>query len=415
MLWIYGFWFLAGVLCGAGALLLLLPAWRRHADAPGGAALPRWGLLGGAAGILVVVGLYMWLGRPDLIGSNATTPAAPHATGAATATGAAGAPNSSAGSMDAAVSRLEARLAQGNATDADWDLLAKSYEFLGRTADAASARAKHLPAGAAAAAPRVGVKPLDAAATKLVAQARAAQQQHQYKQAREIYAGLAARGAMNADTWADYADVSASDNGGKLAGEPEQFIAQALALDPQHAKALWLQASMQHETARYTDAVASWQRLAARIDPASADAKLIAANIEEDRRLGGLSTAAPAGTASAAAGAVSGDVVLADSVKSRAASGLTLFIIAKSVDQPGMPVAVLRTATGRWPFQFKLDDSLSMMPTRPLSGAGRITIEARISRSGQAMPAAGDLQGSSGVVDPRSSRPVRIVIDHAVN
>jgi cytochrome c-type biogenesis protein CcmH len=372
-------------------------------------------LLAVAGGLGVVIGLYLWLGRPELIGSSTPGAAVPHETSvsaSAPATGGKG----GAGPMDVAVARLETRLAQGKGTDADWDLLAKSYDFLGRSADAAAARAKHLPAGGAApvSQPVTAMRPLDAAARKLLDQANSARQARKYAEARDLYARLAARGAMNADAWADYADVSASLNGGRLAGEPEKFISEALALDPQHTKALWLQGSALHESGRYADAVGVWQRLAALLDPASSDGKLIASNIAEDRRLAG--NAVPGAAAGAVApAAVSGEIALADALKSRATPGLTLFVVAKSVDQPGMPVAVLRTVTSQWPLHFKLDDSLSMMPTRPLSGAGRVTIEARISKSGQAMPAAGDLQGSSGVIDPKAGKPLRIVIDAMVN
>jgi cytochrome c-type biogenesis protein CcmH len=417
MTWVNGFWFAAGVLCALGVVLLLLPA-LRSAPTPGvRAGISRWTLVAGAGGIALVVALYLWLGRPELIGAAPAAQGIPHAT-TAPSPGAPGMGGGAAGSMDAAVAGLEARLAQGQGSDADWNLLAQSYEFLGRSADAAAARAKQLPTARpapVAAAPAVS-RPLGAAALKLVDQANTARRAGKYAAARDIYVKLAARGEMTADTWADYADVSASLHGGKLAGEPQQFIASALALDPRHAKALWLDGSALHETGHYAEAIAAWQRLAAVLDPASSDAKLIAANIEEDRRLAGA--AGPATVVAApAAGAVSvsGEVALSDAVRSRAAAGLTLFIVAKSVDQPGMPVAVLRTTTGQWPFRFRLDDSLAMMPSRALSRAGRVTVEARISKTGLATPTAGDLQGTSGVIDPKAGRPLRIVIDRVVD
>jgi tetratricopeptide (TPR) repeat protein len=427
MNWSSGFWFVAGVLCGLGAALLFLPALRRTPGGNAGAGYPRWSLLAAAGGIAAVIGLYLWLGRPELIGAPATTAAVPHALdagapgAAAAGTGAAGA--TAAGSMNAAVAGLEARLAQGQGTDADWNLLAQSYEFLGRSADAAMARTKHLPAARPAAAAPAAARPLDAAAQKLVDEANVARRARNYAAARDAYVKLVRRGVMTADTWADYADVSASLDRGQLAGEPEKYIASALALNPQHAKALWLQGSVLHETGRYAEAVGAWQRLAAVLDPASSDAKLIANNIAEDRRLAGgtAGTTRMPATAAAAASApgasaviVSGEVTLADAVKSRVTAGLTLYVVAKSVDQPGMPVAVLRTTTGQWPLRFKLDDSLSIMPTRTLSSAGRVTIEARISKSGLATPTAGDLQGSSGIIDPKAGRPLRIVIDRVV-
>jgi cytochrome c-type biogenesis protein CcmH len=55
-----------------------------------------------------------------------------------------------------------------------------------------------------------------------------------------------------------------------------------------------------------------------------------------------------------------------------------------------------------------------MMPGRNLSSAGKVIVEARISQSGQAMPAPGDLVGTSGEIDPAANRPLTIAIDHVV-
>jgi len=59
-----------------------------------------------------------------------------------------GAPKPAASSMDSAVTNLESRLAKGGGSADDWELLAKSFEFLGRPADAIKARAHQLPGGA---------------------------------------------------------------------------------------------------------------------------------------------------------------------------------------------------------------------------------------------------------------------------
>ena len=112
---------------------------------------------------------------------------------------------------------------------------------------------------------------------------------------------------------------------------------------------------------------------------------------------------------------VQGEVVVTDDLHSRIPAGLTLFIVAKSVNSPGPPVAIWRTSTtGRWPIAFQLDDSQAMLPTRKLSTAGMVTIEARTSRTGQAMPAAGDFQGVSAQLDPSSGKRVRVVIQKVI-
>jgi cytochrome c-type biogenesis protein CcmH len=60
-----------------------------------------------------------------------------------------------------------------------------------------------------------------------------------------------------------------------------------------------------------------------------------------------------------------------------------------------MPVSIVRATRKDLPFTFQLDDSTSPMPSRKLSSAGPVVIVARLSKSGQAMPQSGDLEGTS--------------------
>ena len=256
------------------------------------------------------------------------------------------------------------------------------------------------PARSAAAAAPVTAPTLSAESLRLIAKANSARQNKQMKQAAAIYAQLAARGQMNADSWADYADAAAYLKGGKLAGEPESYIAKALALNPRQPKALWLKASADQEAGRYAAAVAAWAKLQAILPADSADAKIVAANLQQDTKLAGAGAGAAPSSAAGSPMSVSGEVSLAPALSAKAAAGATLFIVAKSVDNPGAPVAVLRGKVGAWPLKFTLDDTQSMLPGRNLSTAGRVTIEARISQSGQPLPAAGDLQGSTGPINP---------------
>ena len=106
----------------------------------------------------------------------------------------------------------------------------------------------------------------------------------EFDRACSIYAAIAAQGGMTADAWADYADAQASVTG-RLAGAPARAIEAALALDPGHAKALWLQASLAHEEHRYGEALAAWRRLLVLVPPGSTDARIIEANIAEATRL----------------------------------------------------------------------------------------------------------------------------------
>jgi cytochrome c-type biogenesis protein CcmH len=75
-----------------------------------------------------------------------------------------------------------------------------------------------------------------------------------------------------------------------------------------------------------------------------------------------------------------------------------------------MPVAIVRATKKDLPFTFRLDDSNSMMPSRKLSDVGTVVIVARLSKSGQAMPQSGDLEGISQPVKP-GVEGVTITID----
>jgi cytochrome c-type biogenesis protein CcmH/NrfG len=423
------FWFTVGVLSVLAVLIVTYPwlAGKPRAQLLG--ALPRWVPAVAVAALVGALALYLRLGSPQLNERDSL----PSAVGDASGSTASAAPSASAtssktaGSMDSAVTGLEKRLASGGGTGGDWELLAKSYEFLGRPDDAALARKRQLPAGAGSGAPVLGeapvgapaAAPLSAAASQLIAAAAAARAKRDFAAARAAYVKLVARKEMTADTWADYADVAAATSGNSLIGLPATYIQNALRLDPRHAKALWLQASLEHESHQYAAAVTSWQKLAAVLGSGAEDAKLIAANMAEDQRLagGGAPAATPgagAGAGAPAAGVVRGEVVLADALRGKVPAGLTLFILAKSVNSPGAPVAILRLTTGSWPVSFQLDDSLAMLPGRKLSTAGPVTIEARTSKSGQAMPAAGDFQGATAPLDPSGAKSVRVVIQRVI-
>jgi cytochrome c-type biogenesis protein CcmH len=88
----------------------------------------------------------------------------------------------------------------------------------------------------------------------------------------------------------------------------------------------------------------------------------------------------------------------------------TLFVFARETSGPPMPVSIVRATKKDLPFTFQLDDSTSPMPSRKLSSAGPVVIVARLSKSGQAMPQSGDLEGTSQPVQSGVDG-ITIVID----
>jgi cytochrome c-type biogenesis protein CcmH len=108
--------------------------------------------------------------------------------------------------------------------------------------------------------------------------------------------------------------------------------------------------------------------------------------------------------------AISGTVSIAPSLAGKGSATDTLFVFARETNGPPMPVAIMRATKKDLPFTFRLDDSNSMMPSRTLSNVAMVVIVARLSKSGQAMPQSGDLEGMSQPVKPGTDG-VTIVID----
>ena len=211
---------------------------------------------------------------------------------------------------------------------------------------------------------------------------------------------------------ADFADVLAMVQGRRLAGEPARLIQQALDADPRHVKALALAGSAAFEARDYTAARGFWERLEAVVPAGSDTARSVQGSLAEARRLeAGTSTATPAAPAAAVAAtaAIDGEISLDPALAARVTPGDTLFVFARAVQGPRMPLAIVRRPVGAWPVPFVLDDSNAMSPERPLSGAGQVVVGVRISRSGNATPQPGDLVGQSGPVTP-GTRGLRIVV-----
>jgi cytochrome c-type biogenesis protein CcmH len=92
---------------------------------------------------------------------------------------------------------------------------------------------------------------------------------------------------------ADYADLLASKTG-DLSGRPEELIAKALQIDPDHLQSLWLAGTAAFNRADYAKAVEHWQRAQRQLPPDSEDAQMLANIVEEAKR---KMAARPAGKA----------------------------------------------------------------------------------------------------------------------
>ena len=368
------------------------PAAHEAAD-PWSGARPSRGLIGAVSAfvLLFAVAGYAWLGE------RAGWQIAPGVVAAPTA-GAHTAAGIEPGQLEPMIAKLAQRLKETPDDAQGWSLLGRSYAVLGRHAESAAAMKKAL-----------DLKPDDAQAL------------------------------------VDYADALGMANGGTLEGEPERLIAKALAIDANNAEALALAGTIAFRKADYALALRHWEKVVAQAEPQSELATQLQAGIDEARERAGLpsgprgtpnaaspagpsaaataaapstaataATAAPSTSATAAAangGVVSGRVTLSAALRDKASPDDTVFVFARAAEGSRMPLAILRKQVKDLPLQFRLDDSMAMTPAARLSGAARVVVGARISKSGGATPQPGDLQGLSAPVAPGSTEAAALAIE----
>ena len=264
--------------------------------------------------------------------------------------------------IEGMVARLAAKLRE-NPDDIDgWKLLGRSYGALGRFAESADA-----------------------------------------------YARAATRAPRDAQLLADFADALAMARGQTMLGEPEKLVRRALEIEPTNLKALALAGTAQYERKDFKGAANTWRRMLPLVPPDSEDARAIQSNVDEALAMAGVART----PAAKGGGALRGEVRLSEKLKNQASPDDTVFIFARAAEGPPMPLAVLRKRVRDLPLTFALDDSMAMAPQARLSGFSHVVVSARVSKSGQATPQPGDLQGASAAVANDASG-VRVVIDSVV-
>ncbi|HUQ24975.1 MAG TPA: c-type cytochrome biogenesis protein CcmI [Burkholderiales bacterium] len=221
-----------------------------------------------------------------------------------------------------------------------------------------------------------------------------------FNESADAYARAATRAPRDPQLLADFAEVLAMSRGESMAGEPEKLAQRALELDPKNLKALALVGTAAYERKDFDGAAQTWRRMLPLVPAGSDDARAIQANIDEAQAMKGSRV-------------LRGEVRLAEKLKKSVSPDDVVFVFARAAEGAPMPLAVLKKRVRDLPIAFALDDTMAMAPGGKLSNFPRVVVSARISKSGQAAPQPGDLQGSSAAV-ANDSRGVRVVIDSVV-
>ena len=209
--------------------------------------------------------------------------------------------------------------------------------------------------------------------------------------------------------WAETDSMARGDH--LIEGRALDLLHHALELQPDSQRALWLLGISEFQHAQYAEAAATWRKLQPLLEPGSSVARAVAEQIANaDARAGIKPSAGPAPAASQGA-ALKVEISLAPALRDRLQPGDRLYVYARAVGGPPMPLAVAKLDAGKLPATATLTDAMAMTPELKLSSVARVLVEARISHDGQPIAQPGDLEGSAGIVATDRKTPIAITID----
>ena len=246
-----------------------------------------------------------------------------------------------------------------------------------------------------------------------------------FNEARDIYAKLLAKSPDSPEALVNYADIYAMTQDGSLMGKPVELINKALSIDPKNPKALALAGTAKFEQGEFKQAAVYWEELLAIIPAESKLAQSVSGSIRQAKSLASnnqenvliTKQQSPESDKNIAnkgsSPTISGVVNISPALSAKISPEDTLYIYARAKSGPRMPLAIVRLQAKDLPAKFTLKDGMGMNPNMKLTSFPEVVVSARVTKSGKAVPANGDLQGFSEVVRI-GDQNVNILIDRQV-
>ncbi len=201
--------------------------------------------------------------------------------------------------------------------------------------------------------------------------------------------------------------------------EPGQLIDRALGYDPNNVKGLALGGSIAFANADYETAIKRWSLLASLVRDDDDLVSTLKEGVAEASRRLGKTVAADSGalpkiseSGQTSQALITGRLRLDEGVRDLVLPTESVFIFVRAVDGPPMPIAALKVEVKDLPFEFSIGDNESLQQSRKLSEFSSVLVGARVSKSGNAIEATGDLVGEVKRISLGST--VDLVIDRRV-
>ncbi len=215
-----------------------------------------------------------------------------------------------------------------------------------------------------------------------------------------------------------YADSLVMANGGVFTGKPADLIFKAIKKLPNDETGLWLAGMAKAEQKEFSQAITYWDKLLALLPAGSDSAKQVQSLITQVQAQSTGVKPIESTTASTAkvesVVSINVQVSIADDFKGKVSQNDTVFIYAKALTGPPMPLAIVRKKVSDLPLTVTLDDAMAMMPTMKLSNFKAVKVMARISKSGTAMQQKGDFIGSLELSKLTENQSVVIVVNKEI-
>jgi cytochrome c-type biogenesis protein CcmH len=192
------------------------------------------------------------------------------------------------------------------------------------------------------------------------------------------------------------ADALGMQQNGNLLGEPEAMIIRGLELAPNYPNGLWLAGMAAEQRKDYVVAHQYWSRLLPMIqdNQKSADEIRTLLAMLEQREPKLLQE--PQVATNVAQLTIRVDI--SPELKQRAKPGDAVFVYAKAMQGPPMPLAVRKLRLQDLPLSLTLSDDDAMMPSMRLSSFDQVVVGARVSFSGNPVAQPGDFFTEVGSV-----------------
>jgi cytochrome c-type biogenesis protein CcmH len=209
--------------------------------------------------------------------------------------------------------------------------------------------------------------------------------------------------AGNAEAALGLGEAMSLRAGGNITPEAAKLFEQALAIEPGNPKALLYGGFAAAARGDVAAARNRWLALKEMHPPAQIeqllDARIAelgpaeAGNAPAGSAIAGSTTAVNAPEGAASDADVTVNIRIAPAIKARLTEEAPLFVFAREPGGKGPPLAAKRLTSAAIGTQIHLTAADSMIPGRVLTKGHRVSITARVSFSGQPLPAAGDLYG----------------------